>query len=194
MRQGTLACLLLRGRHVPSCSHLVAMAPFACFALIAACNETPPAQEEPPPTGGKGCTAIGCSDTFVATLSGLLPAHADQLPFTIEGCVDDQCVTGHLVAAGSSPNCPIGSGTPCCSLGDGILASCAVDAGGALLLFVPIPEGAHAGSTSDLDVSIRGVNGDTLLDDSASSPITSHQPNGSGCAPICLSANASFSE
>jgi hypothetical protein len=131
------------------------------------------------------CTLVGCQDGVGVTLSGIATKLASNLPVTLTVCLDASCSAFKLNHTGQAPTCTsLSAGNTLCTIdGEGTV----------VLTTIPLPPGAAGGATLTVHATATDGMGATVLDQTQMVTVTESQPNGPGCGPTCLGAEATFS-
>lgn len=135
-------------------------------------------------TGTQSCTLLACLDGVSVVLTGVATKLAADLPVTVEVCVGTD---------GSSFRIDHTNAAPICTALSGGTTLCSIDGAGTMVLTtLPLPAGTAGGASVPVHATVTDAMGASLFDQTVTATITTSQPNGPGCDPICHGAHVAF--
>jgi hypothetical protein len=135
----------------------------------------------------KMCTLIGCGDILVVTLDGLLTSTAPSLPLTFSVCLDDRPC--ELFWVGASPEGPV------CTVQNPdseLIYGCSTFNNKLRLNLLVGEDDAFDGAQPSVRLTAQMQDGSQVFTGEEKGSLTSRQPNGPGCEPICHQGGVTF--
>lgn len=130
------------------------------------------------------CSLLACENGVSVVLTRAAVKLAADLPVTLKVCVEASCSSFTIVHTGAAPVCTsVGSGTPLCTIdGEGTV----------VVTTVPLPAGLDGGASVPVHATVTDSMGGSVFDATEMVTLAATQPNGPGCGPGCLEAEAAF--